>query len=85
MENQNLRLRAGFGYYASPYKSGINTGEQYVISGGLGYRGRHYFVDAGYSWSQMKENYYMYDPALVNPSNNTWNNNNVSLTLGIRL
>lgn len=82
---KNLRLRAGFGYYGSPYKSGINTGEQYVISGGLGYRAKHYFMDAGYSWSQMKEDYYLYDPTLVNPSNNTWNNSNISLTFGIRL
>lgn len=82
---KNLRLRAGFGYYGSPYKSGINNGEQYVISGGLGYRAKHYFFDAGYSWSQMKEDYYLYDPNLVNPSHNTWNNNNISLTFGIRL
>jgi len=82
---KNLRLRAGVGYYGSPYKSGINTGEQLVISGGLGYRAKHFFVDAGYSWSQMKENYYLYDPAFVNPSSNTWNNSNISLTFGIRL
>ena len=81
----NFRLRAGFGYYGSPYKSGINNGEQYVVSGGLGYRAKSYFFDAGYSWSQMKEDYYLYDPNLVNPSNNTWNNNNISLTFGIRL
>jgi hypothetical protein len=80
----NLRLRAGFGYYGSPYQPGINTGEQYVISGGIGYRDKHFFADAGYSWSQIKENYYLYDPSLVNPSHNTLNTNSITMTFGVR-
>ncbi|MCX6251337.1 MAG: hypothetical protein NTX61_11370 [Bacteroidetes bacterium] len=81
---QNFRIRGGFGYYGSPYKAGINKGEMMVISGGLGYRGKHYFVDLAYSWYQTKEDYYFYDPILVNPSHNTLTNHNISATFGIR-
>jgi hypothetical protein len=81
---QYFRVRAGFGYYGSPYKSGINSGEQYVISGGIGFRSKYFFADAGYSWSQMKSDYYFYDSALVNPSKNTIYYNNIFMTFGVR-
>jgi len=81
---QKFRIRGGFGYYGSPYKSGINTGEMMVISGGVGYRAQHYFVDLAYSWRQSKEDYYFYDATLVNPSHNTLTSNNISLTFGLR-
>jgi hypothetical protein len=82
---QNFRIRGGFGYYGSPYKSSINKGEMMVISGGAGYRAKHYFVDLAYSWRQSKTDYYFYDPALVNPSHNTLTDHAISLTFGIRL
>ena len=79
-----FRVRGGFGYYGSPYQSGINTGVEYTGSLGFGYRGKHVFVDLAYQWSQMKSDYYLYDPTLVKPSNNTLTNNTVTATLGFR-
>ena len=80
----HFRVRGGFGYYGTPYKSGSSTGEQFVISGGIGYRAKYWFFDAGYSWTQMKSDYYFYDPTLVNPSHNTLYSNNIFATFGVR-
>ncbi len=80
----NLRIRGGFGFTGKPYKSALYNGEKYTVSGGLGYRGKHLYSDIAYIWSQTKDNYYLYDPTLVDPSNNTTTTNNVVLTLGVR-
>ncbi len=81
---QNFRVRGGFGYYGSPYQSGIKTGEKYLVSGGLGYRGKHFFCDLAYIWSQTKDDYYFYDSALVNPSHNIYTAHSVVATFGVR-
>ena len=81
---QDFRLRGGFGYYGEPYQSGINTGKKLVASGGLGYRGKHFFTDISYVWTQTKQEYYFYDKTLVNPSYNTLSSNTVIATFGFR-
>jgi hypothetical protein len=78
----NFRARGGFGYYGSPYKSGINTGEMYTASFGLGYRGKHFFFDQTYLWTQSKEDYYLYD--LASPATLTNTTYNLVTTFGIR-
>jgi len=81
---QNFRLRGGFAYFSNPYKSGINNSERYQASGGIGYRGKVFFADISYTWSQMKENYYLYDAGILPPSHNTFSTNTISTSLGIR-
>jgi hypothetical protein len=81
---QDFRLRGGFGYYGTPYQSNINTGEKFVASGGFGYRSKHFFADLTYVWSQTKQEYYLYDRNLVNPSYNTIYSNTILTTFGIR-
>jgi len=81
---QDFRLRGGFGYYGTPYQSGINAGERYVASGGIGYRGKHLFADLTYVWSQTKQEYYFYDRNLVSPSYNTLSTNTIMTTFGVR-
>lgn len=81
---QNFLLRGGFGYYGSPYQSGINTSEMIVASGGWGYRVKHFFVDMTYRWSQTKEDYYFYDPTMVLPSQNKYSTNTITTTVGFR-
>ena len=80
----DFRIRGGFGYSGSPYKSGINTGERYMASGGIGYRGKHLFADISYVWSQMSENYYLYDMTLVNPATIKYSTHSATITLGVR-
>jgi len=81
---QNLRIRGGFAYFSNPYKNGINNSERYQISGGLGYRGRHFFADVSYVWNSMKADYYLYDPALVAPAHITQYTSSVLTTIGFR-
>ena len=81
---RRFRVRGGFGYYGSPYQSNPAASELYVASIGWGYRARHFFVDMTYRWTQMKEDYYFYDPTVVNPSLNTYNTSTVTTTFGFR-
>ena len=81
---QNFLLRGGFGYYGSPYQSGINSSEMVVASFGWGYRVKHFFFDMTYRWSQTKEDYYFYDPTMVNPSQNRYTTNALTSTVGFR-
>ena len=81
---RDFRVRGGFGYSGSPYKTGNKTGEKFLASGGLGYRGKYFFCDLAYVWSQTKDDYYFYDSALVNPSKNVYTSHSVVATLGIR-
>jgi hypothetical protein len=81
---KRFRIRGGFGYYGSPYQTGNSISEMYVASIGWGYRARHFFVDMTYQWTQTKEDYYFYDPSIVNASLNTYNTNNLTTTFGFR-
>ena len=81
---QSFMIRGGFGYYGSPYQPGINTAEMYTGSFGLGYRVKHFFCDLSYFWTQTKENYYFYDPTMVNPSKNRYTTSTVTTTVGFR-
>jgi len=81
---QNFRLRGGFAYFSNPYKTSINNSERFQASGGIGYRGKVFFADVTYTWSQMKENYYLYDASMVLPAENTLTTNTISATMGIR-
>jgi len=81
---QDFRIRGGFAYFSNAYKNGINNDQRFQASGGIGYRGRYFFADVSYVWSMMKEDYYLYDPTMVNPSHNTLYTNTVLTSVGIR-
>jgi hypothetical protein len=57
-----LSVRAGGGYYPSPYASGtLNKSADYAeITGGVGYRDKHFFVDMGLSALLHDERYTLY-------------------------
>ncbi|HTX88964.1 MAG TPA: hypothetical protein VMC08_08250 [Bacteroidales bacterium] len=80
----DFRVRGGFGYYGSPYKNDINDGERLLASGGFGYRGKHFYGDLTYVWTRTTEDYYLYNPELVNPSYNKLYSNSVVMTWGVR-
>jgi hypothetical protein len=82
---QDFRIRGGFAYSGVPYQnSNVNDGKMYTASGGVGYRGRFFFVDLTYVWSQTDQEYYFYDSNLVNPVYNTITSSTILTTLGIR-
>lgn len=79
-----LVLRAGYAYYSSPYKEGVNEGQQSIISAGLGIRERYFFADFAYSYSFYNEDYYLYNAQFVNPVNNQFALSRFLLTFGFR-
>ena len=80
----NFRIRGGFAYFSNPYQANINNSERFQVSGGVGYRTNHFFVDVTYVWTKMDQNYYLYDPTMVNPAAITYNTNTVLTTIGLR-
>lgn len=80
----NITFRAGYALYGSPYKSGINDGERTSITGGVGYRERHFFIDFAYVYTKTNEDYYLYDKSYVNPVKNETIMNSIVGTLGFR-
>ena len=80
----NFRLRGGFAYFSNPYQSGLNNMERYQVSGGIGYRMKYFFADLTYVWSKMNQDYYLYNPSMVNPAAITYYSNTLSATIGLR-
>lgn len=79
-----LILRGGYAFYSSPYRKGVNDGQQSVVSAGIGLRERHYFVDFAYSYTFFTEDYYLYSAQLVRPVENNYSMSRFMLTLGFR-
>ncbi|MDP4266915.1 MAG: outer membrane protein transport protein [Bacteroidota bacterium] len=82
-----VSFRAGFAYYGNPYKSGMGpdaSRKNYTL--GIGFREDNYFIDFSYVLTKYNENYYLYDPTVinVNPVKNEITTNNFLLTLGFK-
>ena len=86
----DFRIRGGFGYFSNPYAMSnpyngrTNNSERYQVSGGVGYRAKHFYADVTYVWSKMMQDYYLYDASMVNPAAISYYTNTVSTTIGIR-
>ncbi|HRY97491.1 MAG TPA: hypothetical protein P5550_00400 [Bacteroidales bacterium] len=80
----NFAFRGGVGLYGSPYRSGINNAERTSYSLGFGLREKNYFVDLAYVYSQMEEDYYLYNPGLVSAVANKTSQSSYMMTLGFR-
>ncbi|MCX6282022.1 MAG: hypothetical protein NTU51_08660 [Bacteroidetes bacterium] len=81
---EDFRVRAGAGYYSNPYTTSGIDGVRYTISGGVGYRVKHFYADLTYQWAQSKEEYYLYNYAGMIPSTNTYTTSTVLTTIGFR-
>ena len=80
-----INIRAGYALYGNPYKSGINNTERTALSFGIGLREKNYFFDITYLHSNYNQKYYLYNPALIEPTKQTFTTNTVLMTLGFRL
>jgi hypothetical protein len=52
-----LMVRAGFNYFQSPYKDSSLDFSRYAYSGGIGYRGKHFFADLAYTLNTGKHHF----------------------------
>lgn len=85
-----MRFRAGFGYYGSPYKCSFSGADRYDISLGIGVRFDQCFLDIGYVHSMYSSGQvqpYSLPYANVTVPSATINNrnNNLAITLGVKL
>ncbi len=80
----DFRIRAGAAYYSNPYTTSGIDGARYTISGGAGYRIKHFYADVTYQWAQSKEEYYLYNYTGMLPSTNTLTTSTVLTTIGFR-
>lgn len=80
-----LALRAGFGFYGSPYNNSEanSSANQQVYSLGLGWRGPNAYFDFGYNIATKKEKHYMYDDTSVLANLNS-RQSNVVFTIGVK-
>jgi len=61
----NLSFRGGYAHYGNPFKDGVNDATQQIISAGVGYRVKFFYIDFAYSRSSTSQDYYMYESANV--------------------
>lgn len=60
-------LRAGYAYYSSPYRSGVNDAQRSLLSAGFGIREGNYFIDFAYTYAFYSDNYFPYQVSGPNP------------------
>lgn len=86
-----IMVRAGFAYFGTPYQKDIfpddaSRGDRMVLSGGLGYRHRGFFIDLTYAHTIGRDihiPYMLFDSGypLVN---NRFNNRQIITTVGLK-
>ncbi len=79
-------VRAGVAYYQNPHNSEVveNQTPKLTYSAGFGYRVKEWYVDFGYSMTKWTEDYYMYDPILVENTPIKRTLSNAMITVGFK-
>ncbi len=80
-----VRLRAGFQYKTSPFANGGDA--ELTYSGGLGYRGKHFFIDAAYAFLVGQSNYVPYEFGTITSgiAELDHKRSQITLTVGMKL
>ncbi|MDR3047164.1 MAG: hypothetical protein LBU51_06070 [Bacteroidales bacterium] len=82
---KSFLLRAGYNFISNPYKDkNINNAPMHQGSIGFGVRTSGFFFDMAYVLRFAKENYWMYDPTLVNASQNSYRTSKIVATIGYK-
>lgn len=84
----NFRIRGGYAILGSPFKNGINDAERKIISAGIGYRGKFFYIDLAWVQQKMSEDYYLYgfDEVSYEQAKTSldYETDNIIMTLGYR-
>ena len=81
-----LSVRAGYAFYGNPIKDEFteqNT-SKFIYSAGIGFRRKSYYLDLAYSLTEFTEDYYLYDPVLVNATILDQRRHDVIATIGFK-
>ncbi len=88
-----ISIRGGFAHYGSPFDSSMdNDGARTSFTGGIGFRQQAFFLDLAFVHTVSQENYYLYDPEIINAwtgtelqaVNNSFTKTNVLMTIGYK-
>jgi len=79
-------LRAGYAHHSQPFASMVNDGSREVFTAGIGILQQDFFLDLGYSWTLLRENFfpYPYHVQQAQPVEKTYYLNRFNLTAGFR-
>lgn len=77
-------IRLGYAYSSSPYRDNINDGSSHNISGGIGFRGKHFFFDLAYAYRLMNDNYWFYESETLSPVSRKIVSNRFAATFGFK-
>lgn len=86
---RDMFVRAGYGFSASAFDNTNedlvkNTPHKHLYAIGLGYRNKFFFADIAFTVQKWTEDYYLYDPVLVNPADLNRTSSNISIGAGLR-
>lgn len=82
--NSNYSFRIGYSNSTSPYSLSKNSLQLNRYSGGFGYRKDWFFVDIAFVLSRYSENYYAYNPSLIEAAKVNFDGRNFISTIGFR-
>lgn len=79
-------VRGGYALYGSPYKEGKSYSDntRKIITAGIGFRNKDFYLDLTYVKSNWTEDYYLYDPTITNPASIKQSTSQVVLAAGVR-
>lgn len=80
-----MQVRAGYAYNMNPFNEGVNNAKWETITGGVGYRGSDFFVDAALSYNMSGRDYFLYSSQNYEAKGSLdYSNYNFLITLGYR-
>ncbi|PLW93321.1 MAG: hypothetical protein C0592_06580 [Marinilabiliales bacterium] len=84
-------IRGGFSYFGSPFANELNDMSTTSFHAGFGIREKYYFIDFAYVYSMRSEDYYFYNPDIIdnlgmtlNPVTTDYVKSSFLITLGLR-
>ena len=81
-----FRLRAGVAYQQNPFLDNVVSNNNAIMtySGGIGYRKNNFYAEMSYAVTGSSEDYYLYNPELVNVATIDANRRQAVLSVGFR-
>jgi len=80
-----VTFRGGIIHYTNPFNEGVNDGSRTVLSMGFGFSTQSFFFDVGYASTLFSEDFFPYNPQIVQPISKDYDISRLKVTIGLRL
>ncbi len=81
-----ISLRVGYAYMTNPYAPEINIdGSRHTISGGIGFKTKHFFMDFAYAYRIYNDQNKFYNAPNLNNYDQKFKHQSFTLTLGYKI